>query len=244
MTKIWDDQAEQITRYRSLREFIFDEFTPDLVAEQLALAENDILVDTVTAQNKIYESFDSEIHNLAAIRDVVYHNDGFIQWDDEFYDSVRGFHLDAALKNIFQDITQKYSEVMKLHPQKKLREIIEIYPLGIHGEASMNLDKYSSFRTVVAQNYTGRGVLGALGENHIFVTGDHDEYFRNFGDELKALSGQGTLTADDVSNPLLVECVTQVLRELFQENKEEIFRHPDKKIYELGRAGSSRDGRN
>ena len=242
MNEIWNDNLKEILQAGSLKEYIYSAYTPTRLNEELE--DGDIFVTGIPDSDTIYRNHGREIFDCASLQNAFYDNEDTIGWDREFYSSLRGLHLDEAIRNIMKKAQLNYSEIMEAHPDKKLCELIDLSPCGIDSKAAKNLGQYKSLHECVEKNFTGRETIGALGEDSVSVFGDPVDYFKFFSVELKKISGKKDLTAENVSYELVVNCVTELLQKSYDEKKKEIFTAPEKALFELRQEKNKNKERN
>ena len=241
MSRFWDDNIKTISRSRGLEEAIYAIYTGELVKAHLAAG---LYVETQEVVNKVYDQFPSEIHEWAPMRDIIDKHEDQIDWELGFFASTKAVQLDVAIERILEQINERYAEVIERHPDKKLGEIIEIYPTGLHYPVNADLSKYRSLRESIEKNFTGRDVIGGLGHGHVAISGNCDDYFEHFPEDLKRLSGRADLTPPDIDDELVSACILALLNEIYADKKEAILTAPEKKLTALSRENSAGAERN
>ena len=239
--KIWNHKLKEILEASSLKEYIYSAYTPQQLADDLAAG--DIFVTSIPDADIIYGNHAREIFSYVKIQDAFNDNKDSIEWNQEFYSFVKGVHLDAVIRKIMKEAQEKYSEIMQAHPKKKLSELVELAPRGIESAVAENLGRYSSLRACVEENFTGRELIGALGEKRVALDGTAADYYQHFSNDLKRLSGKSDLAAGQINNNLLRACVTAQLQIIYTEKKNEVIHSPEKKLAALGRDKDNDQGR-
>ena len=242
MSELWDNKAPEITRHFSLKNYIHSVYTADLIAQDI---NKEVIFDDYTSELKrVYRHFDDEIHRRVDIYTIVNDYADDVKWNAEFFNSVMSLHLNEAIRDILSEISERYKDVLALHPDKPLAELVETKTANFGWDEVSALQDHKTLRAAIEKRFTGREILGIVREKRSLSVGYSVDYFNNFPEEIKELSGKKTLTAAAIDDDLVGACMEKLLEQIYQERKEQILRHPEKKISELGAAklpGHERD---
>ena len=241
---IWEKNIKEVTAEASLFGFIVKAYkSGDFLNE--ASAPDQLFITRDANIRAVYNAFHEEIHHRASIGEILEDDATNLDYGEDFYAGLMSRQVNRAIGKALQDFHNEYHEVIELHQNKKLSELIALFPDQFKKDTVKKLENYNSLREFMRGTFRGRDLIGSLGvEDAIDVSIEESEIFELFPDEIRELADREGLTASDLDtmSGIVIEAIHILMERLYRENKTAILKNPEKKLNELGKKRASGRG--
>ena len=234
---VWEKNIEELVLHNSLFDCIVKSYKgADFLTA--ASAPDSVFITRDANIRALYNAYHEEIHERAPVGEILTDEATNLDYGEDFYSGLMSRQVNRAIGNTLQEFHTQYHEVIELHPNKKLSELLVLYPEQFSNDTVKKLGNYDSLRDFVRSTFRGRDVIGTLGvDDGIEVSVEESDIFNLFPDEIRELTDRENLTESDLDtmSGVVIDAIHTLVERLYRENKSLIIKNPGKKLNELGR---------